>query len=621
MMKNKKKFIIYGIIILILSLAIEIFVFNMNFFVRGNQTIEISEIVTSNLTTLDNGNYKILDNGAYIRLEDIKQSINKLEFNTDSFNENINIQITYNDTTKTDNINGTDKKSIYINDSVDSIQLSFTDGKGQEIMMNGFQGVNYFQFNPFRFLMVLLFFLLIGVVGFTMFNKGNVKLEGVYLVLVLSFGFLNVIMTPIFYSWDEAEHFIKAYNTASGNLIMREGEVISYPDNAEEFVDKKHQIEYPNYRSYEEFADVTKDLLELSYDDIEMTNYSSTAITYTMAPYLFSSLGVAVGKILNFPFLVSFYLGRFFNLLAYAWLVYFALKIIPIGKKILFICALLPTIVFQAASYSADVVINGFSIFIFALIMKWLFDKKRMTVPDLLIMCSCFIIITASKMTYVPIFLLVLILKHDNFTSRKTEWLTKIGVLMLAALTFIGVFIYGQKLGIAQWTIPGVDLKAQLLQIIYHPINYIGVIIRTFLTQKEALFGSAVASLAYIGYLGRDILIIICFMSILIALIDVDKNSSGLKIRERGIIILMCAATIGLSMTALYVTFTPVGYGTVMGFQGRYLIPLMFPFLFLFQRKVQEFSIKPETVNMIAVIFSVSILFVSIMHVYNLYYL
>ena len=105
------------------------------------------------------------------------------------------------------------------------------------------------------------------------------------------------------------------------------------------------------------------------------------------------------------------------------------------------------------------------------------------------------------------------------------------------------------------------------------------------------------------------------------ALIDVDKTSSGLKMRERGIIILMCAATIGLSMTALYATFTPVGYATVMGFQGRYLIPLMFPFLFLFQRKVPDFSIKPETVNMIAVIFSVSILFVSIMHVYNLYYI
>ncbi|WP_148566885.1 DUF2142 domain-containing protein [Acetobacterium paludosum] len=616
----KKKLVVTGIIIIILSLIIEIFIFNLNFFIRGNESERISKITSDNLMVLENGNYKILENGASIRFDDINNFINKLEFKTNSFNKNVNIQIAYNGIIKADNINNIDKKSICINDWVDSIQITFLDGKGQEIYMDEFFEANYFQFNPFRFLMILLFFILSGVVGYTVFNKEKIKLEVVFLILILCFGLLNSIMTPIFYSWDEAEHFIRAYNLANNNLVMQDGDKIAYPSHLKEFFDKKLQIENPNYRTFEEYSVVTQKNLSVNYADTEMAYYPSTAISYTFIPYLFSSLGIVISKIMNFPFLISFYFGRAFNLLMYAALVYFAIKIIPCGKKLLFLCALLPTIVFQAASYSADVVINGLCFFVFALIIKLSVEKKTLGIIDLVMMCSCFVLITASKLAYVPIFLLVMILKHDNFTTRKKEWIIKISIFLLGCLTFVGAFIYGQKFGLSQWNIPGVNAKEQIISIIYNPINYAAVILRTIMTQKEYLLGGASVSLAYIGYLGRDALLIVFFMLFLISGIDTDNSTSIIKIRDRGIIFMVCLLTVGLSMTALYITFTPVKNTTVLGFQGRYLIPLIFPFLFLFQRKANSTSVKSEIVNTIVILFSVCILFISIVYVFNLYY-
>lgn len=612
-----------------ISLLIEIFIFNINYFTKGYKNTTVSDVTTENLEILDNGYYLIEDDEASVLLKDINQFVGQLEFNTDSFGKNVNIKVEYNDKIIIDNINTNDMKSININESVDSIKILFTDEKGKEIRVDDFKSVNDFQFNYLRFFITLLCFVLLGIISYTIINRKNLKLEIMFLILVICFGFFFTIMTPVFYSWDEEEHFVKAYNLASFNLVMREGESISYPSNIEGFLNKKYVIDHPNYRSFEEYEDVTGELLKLDYADNQVAYYPSTAITYTPAPYLFSAFGVLLGKILcqifGFPFLISFYLGRFFNVLIYAILGSLAIKLIPTGKRLLFMCALLPTIVFQAASFSADVVINGFSFLVFAIIIKWLFDKKRLTKFDLAIICTCFILITASKVAYAPIFLLILIFKNENFADKKRERIIKLSVLLLGVLTAMAVFIYGNRMGIAQWVIPGVNVKEQLLSVIHNPINFIWVIIKTFLLNKDTLLAGSTISLAYAGYLEKNMLIIMIIALGLIAFMDAEQNSVGLKMRDRGIILFMCLATIGLSMLAMYLTFTPVNYDQILGFQGRYLIPLIFPLLFLLQRRKTNTNastfIKSEVVNMIAVIISICFLFYAIMFIYSLFYI
>lgn len=620
MKRNKKKILFGVILILLLSVFAEIFLFNFNYFLVGNKSQDLLEVSTENLERVENGHYLIKDEDAYILLNNINQFVGKLEFNTDTFNKNIDIEIIYNDKVKTENINNINKKSIYINESVDFIKISFVDEKGQEILIDDFKIVNRFEFNYIRFFMMLMFFILLSVIGVMIKKKGNIRLEMVFLVLIITFGFLYTIMTPIFYSWDEEEHFVKAYNLANYNLIMREGETIPYPRSIEDFLNKKHYTQQPGYRSFEEYKEMTEKLLEINYINTDVEYHTSTAITYTLVPYIFSSLGILLGKIMNLSFLFSFYLGRFFNVLIYALLGFLSIKLIPTGKKLIFVCMLLPTVVFQAASYSADVIINGFSFFVFAIVIKWIFEKRRLANWDIALICLCFILITASKVTYAPIFLLVLLLKNKNFNNKKKEWLIKIGVILLGVTIAAAIFSYGNSMGIDQWTIPGVNVKEQLKSIIYNPIHFIGIIIKTLLLNQEILFGGATISLAYIGYLGRDLLIIVAFFLCLIALIDTERYVPAFGMIDRGIIILMSTAVIGLSMLALYLTFTPLNSGQVIGFQGRYLSPLIFPLLFIFQRRKAGLLIKPEIVSMIAVVFSTCVLLNSILYVYQLYY-
>ena len=621
-MKNRKIMIIVATswIILIIALILEVFLFNNNYFVQGNKEQKITDITSNNLELIGNGNYKILENDAGIQLNNINGFVNKLEFKTDSFEKNINIKIAYNGKVLNDNINSTNKKSITIGENVDNIQISFLNAKDQEIFIDNFQNMNYFQFNPFRLMMVLLFFLLMSIIIYAIYKKGNFRIEVVFLILILCFGSANAIMTPVFYSWDEPEHFVKSYNLASGNLVMSEGEVLSYPVGMKEFLSKKHQILRSNYRSFEEYKNVMNSLIEINYSNSEMAYYPSTAIPYTAIPYVFSAMGILIGKLLSFPFIWSFYLGRLFNLGMYATLVFFALKHIPVGKKLLFVCALLPTIFFQAATFSADVVLNSFSFLVFSIIIKWLFDQKRLAFSDLCIIGGCFIFITASKATYAPIFLMVLIFKNKNFSNKKHEWLIKFGVLLIGLITFVSVFLYGKQFGIAQWGVPGVNVKDQILSIIFNPINFLGVIFRTIVTQGQEILRGASMFLGFVGHFGNASFIFIWLGVLFIAAADITNQSSLLVMRDKGIILLMCFLTLALSMTALYVTFTPLGYDVVYGFQGRYLIPIIFPVLFLFQRKYFIFKIDPNMLNIVIVIFSGGILFKVTMFAYILYY-
>lgn len=613
--------IVIGLIVLILALLMEVFVFNWNFITHGSKNQNITEITINNLEKLENGKYRILENDALIKLNNINGFVNKLQFNTDSFGKNVNIQISYNGKTVNNNINFISQKSINIGEKVDNITISFVNATDQEISVDNFRNMNYFQINPIRVMMILLVMMVMSVIGFVLYKKGNIRLEVIFLIFVLSFGLANTIMIPVLYGWDDAEHFVKSYNLASGNIIMREGEAIEYPVGMGDFLEKKFQTSNPNYRTYEEFQVETNSLMALNYSNSESAFYQSMALTYTAVPYIFSALGILVSKILNFPFIGSYYLGRFFNLMMYALTVFYAIKIIPMGKKLLFVYALLATVMFQATSFSADVVLNGFSFLAFAFVIKWLIEEKKLSILDLVILVGCFILITASKVTYAPIFLLVLLFKKNNFSSKKREWIVKLGVLFLGGLTFVGVFLYGQKLGLTQWGVPGISVREQLLFIIFSPIKYIHVLVQTFISQRDVLLGGSTVYLAYMGDLGRNTQIISWVMLLGVALFDVDEKSSLLMMRDRGIILFTCLVTLVLTMTALYATFTTVGYQIVLGFQGRYLIPLIFPVLFLFQRKKWVVNINAKIINIIIVVFSGTLLFNSVLFVYNLYYI
>ena len=84
--------------------------------------------------------------------------------------------------------------------------------------------------------------------------------------------------------------------------------------------------------------------------------------------------------------------------------------------------------------------------------------------------------------------------------------------------------------------------------------------------------------LSFFAYLGKGNNFTLPLLTIVVTAF-LDRNMTDNKyILFKFVTYIDIFVSIVLVVTALYVSFTPVGYNTVNGCQPRYLLPLMFPF-------------------------------------------
>lgn len=88
--------------------------------------------------------------------------------------------------------------------------------------------------------------------------------------------------------------------------------------------------------------------------------YERDAYTLNAVGELHMALAIKVVKYLGLPFYAQFIAGKIANLLLYTLLIYWAIKIIPVGKKFLTSVSLMPTLMIQSTSYTYDIVVIGF---------------------------------------------------------------------------------------------------------------------------------------------------------------------------------------------------------------------------------------------------------------------
>ena len=130
-----------------------------------------------------------------------------------------------------------------------------------------------------------------------------------------------------------------------------------------------------------------------------------------------------------------------------------------------------------------------------------------------------------------------------------------------------------------------IDKIGQIEGILRDPFRYAGILLKcmvdNMLPRKAYRY---LESMAYFGqgnhYIG-DMLVLTA-----VTLLDRVKETS-LYIGRRLIILLCSLSVVVLAMTSMYIVFTALGADTILGFQGRYMLPALFPVLYVL-RLVKE---------------------------------
>lgn len=462
------------------------------------------------------------------------------------------------------------------------------------------------------------------------FFRAKLPLECIFSVVALFAGFALIFSFPAsnLFSWDDEIHYKKALSlsyvsdvetTASDEALLNLLTVEPGFQHSASF-DRFPLSETSNW-SQDTIYQFENELNRNAASDTTKIEpgVSEAVTTVVSAGYIPSAIGLWIGRLIHLPFVWTFALGRLANLLFYVAVIAFAISIIPCKKTIICVIALLPTSLFLASNYSYDPWVISLTILGFSLFVKSL--TSDCSNPWKLAICSIFILTIAflAKAVYFPILALWFLgFQHvRNCCSYGRKAVLCISVLC-------GIFLIISFMLPMLVSAPGADgdlrggsnvsSSGQIAYILSHPFEYIKMLIRYLVTSYLPIANqeNAMTNLAYLGSLNERFPFVTGLMSIFlicVALLD-SGNAANIRIgvSDKLWTFAIIFAVLGLIASALYVSFTPVGYHTIEGVQARYMLPL-YPLALGLLCNSQHYGIDTHKLGFSAVCISGIILF------------
>lgn len=428
--------------------------------------------------------------------------------------------------------------------------------------------------NVYRFYFVL--FAALAVLLCIWLRKAEI--EVLFLVLSLTSGILlSVILPPTtLVSWDDETHYKWALEwTSVGDVAITQADVDIYQRT---------------YSKDEMMNAATRNdavaKMDADYKAGSVTTFTEKSRNlYQEVCYIPTIVGLQLGRILDIPYHIIFVLGRMANAIFYSIVVYFSIKITPVGKRILTVIGLLPTCIFMAANYSRDPwVISMTMLWVAMLFRAYVNEKERFNVKCLIPILIVYALACGPKAVYLPLgcMFLLLIWKRVEKGERAPYYIATGLVILCVMISMLFPFItgidstgYNDTRGGA-----GVSAAGQIAYIFSNPLTYAETLLShvvNYISFEKA--NEYMTFFAYMGY-GPHFLLLLVLLWVVVFL-DRDENDSIIlksNVNRILVLLLMFGLTCLIS-TALYITFTPVGADTIGGVQPRYLLPLLFPTL------------------------------------------
>lgn len=418
-----------------------------------------------------------------------------------------------------------------------------------------------------------VFILGVYIVSSIIYYKKGMKVENIFLMIAPLTCIFFLITMPTFKNHDEYYHWLKAYEVSQGTLatpiedgvqgsMMPEGVSKVFPTNEWTTLD---------YQMMKELLDV-----KLNEDNKGILN-PETAAVYSFVQYIPQAIGIALTRLVTDNVYLITYGGRIFNMIFALLILYFAIKLMPFGKKMLLIPAMIPIAIEGFSSLSPDSMTISMAFFYIAYILHLAFgNKEQLELKDKVILLVSSIVIALCKIVYIPLVGLILIIPKEKFKNKGN----KNKILNFCIIAGIALMVNLIWLAISSRylsTFREGDSIIQVLLALQNPILYIQKVLYTFnLNGSNYLLSLFGADLGWGELIKLYSLVPYAFLGIYLFTAVMDNDLKG-KFKKYQIvwILLVVLVIVGLIFTSLYVQWTTVGQTSIAGIQGRYFLPIL----------------------------------------------
>ncbi len=409
-----------------------------------------------------------------------------------------------------------------------------------------------------------------------------------FVFCALIFGILLITIIPPFQSPDEDSHFKKAYVISKGKLFpTSQNGIVGYdiPTDMINYINEKLSYIGNRDRKYTYSEEILDDKLPKDYSDVTFHNFSTVEITpiVYIAPatgIIFSKIATKVIGMDNISIVTMLHFARFFSLMMYIILVYWAIRSTPILKKTFCAIALLPMSLALAVAISYDSIIIALSLLSTALIFKLIFDDniKEVSYKYLIAFGIIAFILLTIKTIYVTVLFPLIFIPKEKYGGKVTKILKSFGIILLIAIV---LYIINK--------IPLMNLERNVVEnnsgkqisfIINNPIKYLKIWIKTMISNRNFYFTGMIGIFGLIDTFVPTLYIVMYSLGMFIIILS-DFSLCPIKFnwKYKCISVLGSIATIFAAFLGLYVLWTSmelgVGAETITGIQGRYFIPII----------------------------------------------
>ena len=444
---------------------------------------------------------------------------------------------------------------------------------------------------------LVVFALAVVAISFQFFHRifgnGNGSAASMFLVLTLIFGVTIAVLLPTstYVTWDDENHLHRIMEIVSFNHTKSLAE---------------HRLFANSYQS-SWFIENPSGTVRL----ITLESAVSVGATwrkfnpYDFIGYLPAAIIHLFGYIFRVDLVTRLVLGRVGFAVAYAGIVWLGLKKVKSGAYIVATICLLPGALFLASTYSYDSWLTAWVAYAFCyLLSEWQNPMKKLQIRDMVLIDGALFLACGPKALYFLLFFPLLFFRKDKFYSpiqRKRFLFVTAGIMLLILATFLLPFVI--KTGLYSDTRGGetIDAAGQIHFIFSEPLHYTKILVN-FLGFY--ISGQQIQSFnTMFGYLGAPHIFwgtLAAFLVVYAMCTDRKTDDFYETMRVPRLVAIICAfATLACAATSLYISFTPVGYETVLGCQFRYLFPILIPFgLFAIPSKISS-KISEKTQNLV----------------------
>jgi uncharacterized membrane protein len=413
------------------------------------------------------------------------------------------------------------------------------------------------------------------------------KLEYLYGVTSLIFGLVFIAIIPPGWSPDEPQHYLRVQSLAHGNVFADiyhgEGNAMygggPLSENTDKFIYSYGGTGSPNWKELRLHFPMTNnpgvftDQKETSVQTPVVFSATSKNTPFVYLPYVIATW---IGNSIGLPLLATFLLAKIFGLVTLTVAFFYAIRLAPKGKWLIFTIGLLPTTIVQSAAITADTMTLGACVLFIAFVMREAFSKTPISRWSYAILFSLVMAIGLVKASYLPITALLIIIPmlRKEYRSIKLFGILSV-ILVICALP--GLLWVKTALTIPDYYPGNVIPSEQAHHIITHPQDFIAVLLSTYFSDDQQLihrgfFGSFIWDTTQLP-------LVFNFAGIAALLLALFITSPREKIRSsftRSTKLIMWSIFLLLSALityALYIYYTPVGGTSANGIQGRYFLP------------------------------------------------